>query len=182
MNLDRTPLPRFWYLPRGEKAAFVMSGDDHGRAGTSVHFDRFEELSPPGCSVADWGCVRWNSYVFPGSGLTSSAANAYQAAGLEIALHLDTGCGNFTTEVAARKLGEPAAGLPAAIAGRDRAAHQPHALHRLERLGERARSRGRTACGSTRTTTTGPARGSRTVPACSRARASRSASRTSTAR
>ena len=39
MNLDRTPLPRFWYLPRGEKAAFVMTGDDHeapqGPAGTS---------------------------------------------------------------------------------------------------------------------------------------------------
>jgi hypothetical protein len=29
-RLDRTPLPRFWYLPRGEKAAVVMTGDDHG--------------------------------------------------------------------------------------------------------------------------------------------------------
>ena len=26
---DRKPLPRFWYLPRGEKAVVVMSGDDH---------------------------------------------------------------------------------------------------------------------------------------------------------
>ena len=26
MNLDRTPLPRFWYLPRGEKAAVVHDG------------------------------------------------------------------------------------------------------------------------------------------------------------
>ena len=64
MNFDRTPLPRFWYLPRGEKAAFVMSGDDHGSlAGTSVHFDRFKELSTPGCSVADWQCIRGTSYV-----------------------------------------------------------------------------------------------------------------------
>ena len=31
MNLDRTPLPRFWYLPRGEQAAVVMTGDDHAQ-------------------------------------------------------------------------------------------------------------------------------------------------------
>ena len=29
MNRDRKPLPRFWYLPRGEKAVVVMTGDDH---------------------------------------------------------------------------------------------------------------------------------------------------------
>ena len=29
MERDKLPLPRFWYLPRGEKAAVVMSGDDH---------------------------------------------------------------------------------------------------------------------------------------------------------
>ena len=29
MEADRMPLPRFWYLPRGEKAVVVMSGDDH---------------------------------------------------------------------------------------------------------------------------------------------------------
>ena len=31
MERDRKPLPRFWYLPRGEKAAVVMTGDDHRR-------------------------------------------------------------------------------------------------------------------------------------------------------
>ena len=99
MNFDRTPLPRFWYLPRGEKAAFVMTGDDHeAGAGTSVHFDRFRELSAPGCSVADWQCIRGTSYLELDAGLSSSAANTYQAQGFEIALHLDTGCGNFTEE------------------------------------------------------------------------------------
>ena len=34
MTRDRTPLPRLWYLPRGEKAAVVLTGDDHGNAGT----------------------------------------------------------------------------------------------------------------------------------------------------
>ena len=35
MNRDRTPLPRFWYLPRDEKAALVMTGDDHATGGTA---------------------------------------------------------------------------------------------------------------------------------------------------
>ena len=31
MNIDRMPLPRFWYFPRGEKAVVVMTGDDHAQ-------------------------------------------------------------------------------------------------------------------------------------------------------
>ena len=33
-GLHRKPLPRFWYLSRGLKAAVVMTGDDHGNNGT----------------------------------------------------------------------------------------------------------------------------------------------------
>ena len=65
MDLDRTPLPRFWYLPRGGKAAVVLTGDDHGNGGTASQFDTYEADSPAGCSVADWECVRSTSYVFP---------------------------------------------------------------------------------------------------------------------
>ena len=50
MNADKMPLPRFWYLPRGEKAVVVMSGDDHSPGyapgGTAFAFDRFKALSP----------------------------------------------------------------------------------------------------------------------------------------
>ena len=31
MGEDRKPVPRFWYLPRGVKAAVVMTGDDHAQ-------------------------------------------------------------------------------------------------------------------------------------------------------
>jgi hypothetical protein len=96
MNLDRSPLPRFWYLPRGEKAAVVMTGDDHGNGGTIGQFDRFKAASPAGCSVADWKCVRATSYLYPYSPLTNAQALAYQAEGFEIALHLSTGCQDFT--------------------------------------------------------------------------------------
>ena len=81
MERDKLPLPHFWYLPRGKKAAVVMSGDDHSPdyapGGTAVHFDRFKALSPPGCVVANWECVRSTSYIFPNSDLTNAQAAAY---------------------------------------------------------------------------------------------------------
>jgi hypothetical protein len=94
MNLDRTPLPRFWYLPRGLPATVVMTGDDHDTGGTSGQFDVFadESLSPAGCSVPDWQCVRATSYVYPDTSVPG--ADGYLSKGFEIALHLFTGCSN----------------------------------------------------------------------------------------
>jgi hypothetical protein len=102
MNLDRAPLPRFWYLPRGEKAAVVMTGDDHdksdpGMRGTKAQFGMFEAASPAGCSLADWQCVRSTSYAYPSTAIMTNAEAAFfQGRGFEVALHLTTGCQNFT--------------------------------------------------------------------------------------
>jgi hypothetical protein len=98
LSSDRLPMPRFWYFPRGERAVVVMTGDDHTAAGTEEHFNRFLELSPAGCSVADWDCVRSTSYVYTANDMTDTQVAAYQAQGFEIALHLDTGCANFTED------------------------------------------------------------------------------------
>ena len=98
MSADRLPLPRFWYFPRGERAVVVMTGDDHQGGGTVAHFDRFRALSTAGCSVADWDCVRSTSYVYSISDMTPAQVAAYQAQGFEIALHLNTGCGNYTED------------------------------------------------------------------------------------
>ena len=91
MESDKLPLPHFWYLPRGLKAAVVMSGDDHSPTnvvgGTASIFDRFEQQSPPGCVVANWECVRATSYVYPNSALTPQQAAHYVADGFEVALH-----------------------------------------------------------------------------------------------
>jgi hypothetical protein len=95
MQQDHMPLPRFWYLPYGLKAAVVMTGDDHahpagsGTEGTIGQFNRdLNVYSAPGCSVADWQCVRATTYLFPNSDITSVQAAGYQAAGFEVALHL----------------------------------------------------------------------------------------------
>jgi hypothetical protein len=105
MTLDRQPLPRFWYLPRGDKAEVVMSGDDHaeGNAGTVGQFQMFEAASRPGCSVADWQCVRSTSYLYPSvPDLSTAEAAHFQGEGFEIALHYRVSgpneCNNFTSQ------------------------------------------------------------------------------------
>ena len=94
MNRDKTPLPRFWYLPRDEKAAVIMTGDDHATGGTAGRFDTYIADSPPGCSVANWDCVRSTSYVYADSPLTNAQAANYTAQGFEVALHtsIDRAC------------------------------------------------------------------------------------------
>jgi hypothetical protein len=96
MNLDKAPLPRFWYLPRGEKAALVLTGDDHAKGGTPAYLNRLKTYDKPGCSVADWQCVRATSYMYPDTPISDAQVAAYQAEGFELALHLGTGCQDYT--------------------------------------------------------------------------------------
>ena len=143
--------------------------------GTEAHFDRFLALSPAGCSVADWECVRSTSYVYPNNDMTDAQVAAYQAQGFEIALHLNTGLPGLHERLAARDLGRPAgrsswrAGpTPSLRRARTAPTASPGATGR-------AQPRWSASSGSdwTRTTTTGRAAGSRTGPGCSRAPASR---------
>ena len=101
---SRTPIPRFWYLPDGYRAAVVLTGDDHGRSTTGGTVQRFQEniaASAPGCSLIDWQCVRSTSYVYPEVAPSQATAQAYMAQGFEIALHLKVNgpadCSPFTS-------------------------------------------------------------------------------------
>ena len=96
MNLDRKPLPRFWYFPRSLKAVVVATGDDHANNGTAGRFDQYTANSPAGCVVADWQCARFTSYLYPDTPLSNTAAAAYQSRGFEVGLHVNTNCSNFT--------------------------------------------------------------------------------------
>jgi large repetitive protein len=96
MNRDKKPLPRFWYFPHGKKAVVIMTGDDHANGGTAGRFDQYKANSPSGCSVADWECIRSTSYIYPTAPLTNAQAAAYVADGFEVALHITTGCDNWT--------------------------------------------------------------------------------------
>src|SRR5207247_5885316 len=96
MSRGRTPLPRFWYFPRGIKAVVVMTGDEHGVGGEAGRFDAYKAASPAGCSVANWECVRGTAYVFTNTPLSDTSAAAYVGDGFEIALHVNTGCADWT--------------------------------------------------------------------------------------
>lgn len=96
------PAPRFWYLPNNQKAALVMAGDDHNLAnsgGTEMYLNNWLNESAPGCSVADWQCVRASHYVYPTSALTTARASQYISYGFEVGDHPSEsgGCGRYTT-------------------------------------------------------------------------------------
>ncbi|MGZ3862135.1 MAG: DUF4082 domain-containing protein [Bacteroidia bacterium] len=95
-NLHHKPLPRFWFLPKGLKAAIVMTGDDHGDAGMQPRFDKNILESTAGCSVDDWDCIRSTGYLYIGSAFTNAMAKHYDSLGFEVALHVNTNCSNFT--------------------------------------------------------------------------------------
>ena len=107
MNAASKPLPRFWYLPSGFKAAVVMTGDDHGSfysgSSTSGRFSDDLAASPAGCSVADWTCVRGSAYLFPqaiaSNPLTNSQVSTYNSQGFEVGIHVDSTptCSNWST-------------------------------------------------------------------------------------
>jgi len=96
-SMHRKVLPRFWFLPRGLKAAVVMTGDNHGDAGMEPRFQRDITMSPAGCIVEDWECVRSTGYFYVGSTYTNEDAIFYESLGFESALHINTNCANYTT-------------------------------------------------------------------------------------
>jgi hypothetical protein len=117
MSLDRKPLPRFSYLPRGLKAAVVMSGDDHGNGGTNARFNEEVAASPSGCTVANWECIRSTSYIFPGTPITDAQATGFTNAGFEIGLHVNTNCGDFTAASLANNVATQRAALANQLPG-----------------------------------------------------------------
>ncbi|MFL6127503.1 MAG: DUF4082 domain-containing protein [Mycobacteriales bacterium] len=96
MNASRTPVPRFWYFPRSLKAVVVSTGDDHATGGTAARFNEYSSLSPAGCSVANWQCLRKTSYIYSNAPLTNTQAVNYTGQGFEVSLHPQNGCTNYT--------------------------------------------------------------------------------------
>jgi hypothetical protein len=95
-NLHKKPLPKFWFLPSGHKAAIVMTGDDHRNNGTTGQFNYFKTLGPnTPADVANWKAIRGTSYIYNGT-LTNQEAAAFVADGFEIGLHVNTNCQDIT--------------------------------------------------------------------------------------
>lgn len=97
-NLSKKPLPRFWYFPKGLKAAVVMTGDDHAGGGTVARFDQYKTLSSSNTATAveDWIAIRGSSYIYANTPITNTQVTNYKNDGFEIGLHVNTGCSNYT--------------------------------------------------------------------------------------
>src|SRR5439155_1332784 len=72
----------------GQAAAFTYDqAPESAIGGTASNVDRFMQLSPAGCVVAAWQCIRATSWIFPNNPVTNEQAAQYVAQGFEIALH-----------------------------------------------------------------------------------------------
>ena len=152
MENDRMPLPRFWYLPRGLKAAVVLTGDDHNynMGGTNGQFNRYLRRQPARLLGGPVAVRALDHLPLPGDLVTNAQAAAFQAQGFEIALHLWVS-GNppgrrpataTATTSRAPRLGDDLAAqlqVSARPTRASRAGDQPQPLHHLQRLVERAR-------------------------------------------
>ena len=96
MNVDRKPLPRFWYFPFGKKAVVVMTADNHGNETVEQRLAAEDAASPPGCSVANWECIRSTAYIYTGALPSDATAKQWQDKGWEIGLHVSTDCADWT--------------------------------------------------------------------------------------
>ena len=165
VNRDKKPLPRFWYFPRSLKAVVIGTGDDHGNGGTAGRFNQYLANSPAGCSVADWTCPRFSSYVYPSTPLSDASAQAYTNQGFEVGVHASTNCGDYTpasiattysTQLAQWRSNYPSLAGPVT--------NRLHCIAWSDWSSQASVERP-TGCGWMRTTTTGPGPGCRTVPA-----------------
>ena len=55
---------------------------------TAGRFNQYLANSPSGCSVADWTCPRFTSYIFPNSPLTDAEARTYTNQGFKTAFRV----------------------------------------------------------------------------------------------
>ena len=143
MNRDKAPLPRFWYLPRGEKAALVETGDDHAR-GRHPGLLRPAEGIEPGRLLGGRLGVRARDLV-PVSRHGDDRRPGRRVRGRRLRGRASPGhrlrCNDFTPESLEDDLTTQLVALRGRVAERQEAGHQPHPLHRLERLGHRAEAR-----------------------------------------
>ena len=158
MNRDKAPLPRFWYLPRGEKAAVVETGDDHAQR---RHARRSSTGSRPRARpAARWptgsACARRRTST-PTPPMTDAQAAALRGGRLRggAAPGHRLGCQDFTPASLEERPHQPAVARsrPPGRASRSRRPTAPTASSGATGPPSR-RSRRRTASASTRTTTT----------------------------
>ena len=95
MNIDKKPLPRFWYFPNGKKAVIILTGDDHWglvlrvatlNSSLIIRSNKVSKLFGRRLGMHPQQFLR-----FPRRLLTDAQAAAYTAQGFEFGLHASGG-------------------------------------------------------------------------------------------
>ena len=170
MERDKLPLPRFWYLPRGEKAVVVHERRRPlAEPGARRHGEPLRPLQG-----AEPGRLRRRQLglrpldaptSIPSATLTNAQAAGYLADGFEVGAAPARLGSCPTTSITEAELGAlfdtQLAAVPGEVHERPGAGLEPHALRLLARLGleREGRARARDPDGRATTTTT-PAPGS----------------------
>lgn len=93
MSAASGPIPHYWYLPHGYKAALVMTSDDHGTSeGTARFLGQVSLQGAPDCSVRDWTCPRAGSLIYTGGGLSTANATSFEKNNFPLGVHVQTNC------------------------------------------------------------------------------------------
>ena len=116
-----------------------MTGDDHAAtAARPAASTSYAAASPAGCDVADWECVRVDARTSTRTrrSPTPQAAELSRRRASRSALHVNTNCANYTPASLDAFFDEPARRLGArSYPSLPPPDHEPHPLHRVERLG-----------------------------------------------
>ena len=93
MSTSSGPIPHYWHLPHGYKAALVMTSDDHGTSDSTARFlSQVSLQGAPDCSVRDWTCPRAGSLVYTGGGLSTTHATSFEKNSFPLGVHVQTNC------------------------------------------------------------------------------------------
>lgn len=113
VNKDRQPLPKLSYFPYNDKVVVVMVADDHATSSGPTELDYQISQSTPGCSAADWQCVRSTSLMYTDTPMTNTQALGYYNQGFDFGVHTSTGCNNWTADSLASSIDSDVAAFQA---------------------------------------------------------------------
>ncbi len=82
MNVDRSFCRGSGIFRSGKKAVVVMTVDNHGTETVEQRLTAEDAASPPGCSVANWECIRSTAYIYTGALPSDATAKQWQDKGL----------------------------------------------------------------------------------------------------
>ena len=125
-------------LPAQRQGRRRATGDDHGERRHGRPVRPVPGQQPRGCSVANWKCLRFTSYVFPSDAADRRAGRRSTTARASRWAAPEPDCAGLHARIAGADVLHHALAVHAEVPDPAEPGEQPDALPRLERLARRA--------------------------------------------